>query len=140
MIERPFVLDASVAMAWCFAGEGTAGSDAARDRLGRTGAVVPGHWPAEIEHGARRGERRGRATAAQIDEFLRVMRVQLIEIEVRPLSALGYLLPLARQYEITTYDAAYLELASRRGLPLATLDAAMHQVAQKLGIDLLDLG
>jgi len=128
-------------MAWCFRDEATPQTDAVRDRVNRVGAVVPGHWPAEIENAARMGERRRRATSEEIAAFVQFIRAQLIEVDQPQLeTTFGDRLPLSRQYSLSVYDAAYVELANRRGLPLATLDANMRRAAQLMGIDLLDIG
>jgi len=139
MIELPIVIDSSLTMAWCFKDEATGASDAIRDRLERTSAVVPAHWPIEVQNSARVGERRGKVSLGELGAFIAFVRLQHIELDVRPLDAtFGDLLALSRQYGVTPYDAAYIELALRRGLPLATRDANMARAAQSLGITLLD--
>ncbi|HEY8692195.1 MAG TPA: type II toxin-antitoxin system VapC family toxin [Chloroflexota bacterium] len=140
MVERPLVIDASVTLAWCFPDETTPHTDALRGRVTRTGAIVPPHWRIEIENTVRVAERRRRITAAQVADFVRFIRAQLIEVDDRPLvTTFGNLMPLASQYSLSVYDAAYVEIANRRGLPLATLDANMRRAAQQMGIDVLDL-
>jgi predicted nucleic acid-binding protein len=137
MVERPIVLDASATMAWCFSGERTAQSEALRDRVGRSGAVVPAHWSIEIENTLRAGERRGRTTALDIQGFIRLIRAAPLEIDVRPLSDFGNLAHFARALSLSVYDAAYVELAQRRGLPLATLDGNMRRAAAQLAVEVL---
>ncbi len=84
-------------------------------------------------------ERRGRINAAQQAEFLERLRQLPIHIEHRPAVWLGQqILPLARSYRLTAYDAAYLELAAREGLPLATNDAALKAAARSAGVPLVD--
>jgi predicted nucleic acid-binding protein len=140
MVERPLVIDASVTMAWCFPDESTPKTEALRDRVSLTGAVVPPHWRIEIENTIRVGQRRGKATTQEIQAFVELIQAAPVEIDVRPLATFGNLLPLAQRYSLSVYDAAYVELASRRGLPLATLDANMQRAAQEMGIDLIDIG
>jgi predicted nucleic acid-binding protein len=141
MIELPLVIDASVALAWCFRDEARPKTDALRGRVTLAGAVVPPHWRIEVENTVRVGERRSRITPVQVGDFVQFIRAQLIEVDQRPLATtFGDLLPLARQYSVSVYDATYIELASRRGLPLATLDDNMNRAARQLGIDVLDLG
>jgi len=86
------------------------------------------------------GERRGKAAPADIPPFVALIQAAPIEIDRRSLESFGDLLPLAREYGLTVYDAAYVELANRRGFPLATLDGEMRRAAQQMGIDLLDIG
>jgi predicted nucleic acid-binding protein len=141
MVERPLVIDASVTLAWCFPDEATPHADALRGRVTVVGAVVPPHWRIEIENTVRVAERRHRIGAEHVMDFVRFIRAQIIEVDDRPLqTTFGDLMPLARQHSLSVYDAAYVELASRRGLPLATLDANMQRAAQEMGIDLIDIG
>ena len=84
-------------------------------------------------------ERRGRINAAQQAEFLERLRLLPIRIEHRPAVWLGQqILPLARAYRLTAYDAAYLELAIREGLPLATLDSDLRNAAAAAGVALVE--
>ncbi|MFI5267403.1 MAG: type II toxin-antitoxin system VapC family toxin [Chloroflexota bacterium] len=140
MVERPLVIDASVTLAWCFPDEATPATDALRGRVTLTGAVVPPHWRIEIESTVRLAERRRRIAAAQVADFVRFIRAQMIEVDQPPLqTTFGDLMPIARQYSLSVYDAAYVDLANRRGLSLATLNANIRRAARQIGIDLVDL-
>ncbi|MGA2718485.1 MAG: type II toxin-antitoxin system VapC family toxin [Candidatus Acidiferrales bacterium] len=134
-----FVVDASAALAWCFEDESSSWTDGLLDRL-RQGdqIVVPAHWPAEILNGLLFALRRNRIKAGQHvvfwDELLR------LPIETEPalnLAQARTALALAEQHGLTIYDAAYLELAQRRDLPLATLDTDLRKAAQVEGVTLL---
>ena len=132
-----FVVDASVALAWCFADETSTYADRVLDRLEGEEAVAPAIWPLEIANGLRTAERRGRIDPS---ELLRVrvllrslpVRVEAIELEV----ALAEVLEVARAHDLTAYDAAYLALAARRGLALATADDALRRACEQAGVDL----
>lgn len=132
------VVDCSMTMAWCFADEQTDHTQALLTRLRTSRAVVPVLWPLEVCNVLLVGERRGRLTQAQVAQFVVLLRSLPITVdEEAPRRVWDQILTLARQYGLTVYDAAYLELALRRGLPLATLDAALQAAAQAAGITLL---
>ncbi len=109
-----------------------------RRRVQANGAVVPEHWQAEVENTVRIGEIRGMLTREDVSKFIEVIRAQQIEVDRQPVpQTFGELLPLSRQHRITVYDAAYVELAKRRGLQLATLDEGMLRAARALGVEVL---
>jgi len=133
-----FVLDASVAVAWCFDDEGTPAAWALLDRLRSAPAHVPALWELEIGNILLAAERRRRITQARAVEFLGILGE--LDIRVDPDlrgRALRDVLPLARERRLTTYDATYLELAMRLGLPLATKDTALARAAAALRIKTL---
>ena len=136
---KRFVVDASVTLAWCFSDEHTTFAEAALDLLANGAeAMAPAIWPFEVANALLVGEKRKRVTVAQVTSILQ--RVTDLPISVDPVQigrAFQQVLPLARQTELTEYDAAYLELALRLGLPLATLDARLRQSAKDAGIALL---
>lgn len=128
-----FVVDASAALAWCFEDEQTSWADGLLERLRQGDEIaVPAHWPTLV---ASRGKRiKADQTALFWDELAR------LPIEFEPaLTAprAKAVLALGEKYGLTVYDAAYLELALRRQLPLGTLDAALRKAAQTEGIALL---
>lgn len=133
-----FVVDCSVAVTWCFADEASPAADALLDRMQEAGAVVPALWHLEIGNVLLQAERRGRLTAADQAARVALLRRLPLETDAETTSrALGEILLLARAQRLTTYDAAYLELAARRGLPLATRDRALQAAAEQLGVALL---
>ncbi|HZB87609.1 MAG TPA: type II toxin-antitoxin system VapC family toxin [Terracidiphilus sp.] len=134
----PFVLDASLAMSWCFADESTPYSRAVLGVLTDTWAEVPALWLTEIANVLAVNERKGRIGAAIADAFLETLGALDIHVEqpVPPIDG-RLLLPLVRRYRLTAYDAAYLELAQRRNLPLATLDKDLMTAARQAGIALV---
>lgn len=132
-----FVLDASTMLGWYFEDE-RKGAEPLLRELARSRAVVPAHWQAELANGVVIGERRGRSNLSQIGALLAL--IDSFEIEVDGDGndeALDRILPLARAHKLTVYDALYLELAERRGLPLATLDGPLSRAAQSVGIEVL---
>jgi predicted nucleic acid-binding protein len=134
------VLDASAAIAWCFADEASPRSYALLDRVLDEGAIVPGLWHLEIGNALLQAERRGRITPADSAVRLELIAQLRLEIdhEMTP-RALRETLILARAQDLTTYDAVYLDLAARRGVALATKDAALARAAKRLGIAIVPL-
>ena len=133
-----FVLDASVAIAWCFDDESTPQAWALLDRLRATPAHVPALWALEIGNILLGAEKRRRISKARTIEFLGILG----ELDIRvdpdlPGRAFRDVLPLARERHLTTYDATYLELAMRFGLPLATKDKALARAAAALRVKTL---
>ena len=130
-----FVLDASITLCWAFANEEHPVAVAALDHLQQGEAQVPSLWWFEVRNALVMNERRGRLTEAETDSFLRNLGQLAINVDRVPAEA--GLLTLARQHRLTVYDAAYLELAQRDGLTLATLDTALRQAAKAVGVPLL---
>jgi predicted nucleic acid-binding protein len=136
----PFVVDASMTLSWCFAGEATPYSRGVLAAFETTYAIVPALWPFEIANALALAERRKRITEDGITAFLETLRRLPIQIERRDALWLWQaLLPLAREHRLTAYDAAYLDLAKREGLSLATLDHDLQEAGRTLGIAVLEL-
>jgi predicted nucleic acid-binding protein len=132
------VLDASMAAAWLFADEQTPEVLAVLDEVTMGGAHVPALWHLEMASLLRAAERRGRCAAALADQLL--ASLASLPIAVDPETdrhAWHATRRLSREHDLTPYDAAYLELALRRGLPLATRDAALIAAARRCGVALL---
>lgn len=131
-----FVLDASVALAWCFRDEGGDYPARVLDALRGGEAVVASHWTLEVSNGLLVAERRGRIGS---QEGARVVRLLLaLPIVVDPVErsrALTATYRLARTRSLSSYDAAYLELAGRLGVPLATLDEDLREAAAAEGVE-----
>jgi predicted nucleic acid-binding protein len=132
------VLDASVALAWCFDHEATAATQEVLDRLDAGSAIAPSLLPLEIANVLALAERRKRITPTDVVEFVELIDTLAIEIEKETSSrALHDVLNLARNEALTAYDASYLELAMRLGLPLASKDVSLRRAATRLGVPLL---
>ena len=133
-----FVIDASVALAWCFDDEATATTRALLDRFADDSAEVPCLWHLEVANALAVGERNRRITPARTSEFIALIAtLPIIVDEQTPRLALTTVLDLARSERLSAYDASYLELAMRRGLPLATKDDALAKAARRMGVTLL---
>jgi len=134
----PFVVDASMTLSWCFASEASERGDIVLSALRKSYAVVPSLWPFEIASSLVVAERRQRITPAESEQFVQQLRRLQIHIERRESLWLWQaILPLARQHRLSAYDAAYLDLAKREALPLATLDANLKQAAAALEIPVI---
>jgi predicted nucleic acid-binding protein len=133
-----FVLDNSVALAWCFEDEQTPELMALLDRLVETGAVAPSLWPLEAQNGLLMAERRSRLDAARRAELARLVRDLPITLDGETAAqACTETVALADRHGLSVYDASYLELAKRRGLPLATADRPLRAAAVASGAALL---
>ena len=135
----PFVLDTSVAMVWGFEDEDTEYASRTLELLADDAAVVPAIWPLEVANAILMSERRGRLSAADTIRFLELLDGLPITVEDVALGyALGVVLEVGRTRGLTSYDAAYLELAMRRGLTLATLDGCLAAAAGEAGVPLVE--
>jgi predicted nucleic acid-binding protein len=124
-------------MAWYFADETSAYADQIARALPERVAFVPMLWPLEVANVLLIGERRKRSTQAQAARLLASLAEMPITVDDETnLHAWGGTLSLAREQNLTAYDAAYLELAMRRGLPLATLDDKLKAAATTIGVPL----
>ena len=133
------VIDASLTMAWYFEDESTKAADALLDRVADTGAVVPGLWRLEVANAFQIAVRRQRIDAVYRDASLTELTLLPITIDADTNSyAWSTTLRLAERFSLTAYDAAYLELAQRRSLPLATLDRDLR-AASAVGIELFGI-
>jgi len=132
------VLDVSLSCAWCFADEATAESWAILELLQTGQAQVPALWLWETANVLVQAERRGRISPAAIRTYLGLLEGLPISVE-QPSTASAWhdTLALARSHRLTSYDAAYLELALRRSLPLASRDQALQAAARAEGVPLL---
>jgi len=130
-----FVLDGSLALAWYFKDEADPYADAVASRFPATRAAVPVIWPLEIANAVLMGERRQRSTEAQATTWLGyVGSLPIVVDDETNDRAWDDVLSLARAHRLSAYDAAYLELALRRGLPLATLDDKLKAAASAVGV------
>jgi predicted nucleic acid-binding protein len=130
------VLDASVALSWCFEDEANTYADRILDLLAHGAeAQAPAIWPLEIYNSLLTAERRKRITAAESANWLNKITALKISIGA-PLNfrEAGDILSIAREYGLSMYDASYVELARRAALPLATIDRKLDAAARKSGI------
>ena len=124
----PFVLDASVAACWAFQDEDDPRADLALSRIKTDEALVPGLWWFELRNILVVNERRKRIAEADTTNFLKYISQLTIKTDRFPDS--DAVLRLSRTRQLTVYDACYLELAQREGVPLATLDSYLARAAR----------
>lgn len=133
-----FVVDASVVLAWCFADEASDVADRVLDHLVSDGALAPSIWPLEVANALRTAERRGRLQLADFPRVSELLVSLPVQVELVDLDdAVGDVLDFARRLDLTAYDAAYLELAARRGVALATIDDRLRAACIRSGVDLV---
>ena len=135
-----FVLDASVALLWLAPETNPAGADyatVALVALKESQAVVPSLLALEIANVVAKLESKGAVTEADSQRYIALLWGLNITVDQATAAhALGDTLNLARRYKLSAYDAAYLELALRAGLPLATLDAGLAKAAKTAGVSI----
>ncbi len=132
-----FVLDCSVTMAWCYDDEATAYTNGVRDSLIEVGAIVPALWRLEVANATLIGERRKRLDEAGGSRFLILLNGLPIAVDGETATrAWADTRSLARAHNLSVYDATYLELAVRLGLPLAALDGKLKAAALAVGVRL----
>lgn len=126
-----FVLDVSACLPWCYEDEQSALSEQLLDWAGSGSQLyVPSLWTFEIVNALVQGVRRQRLSAERAAEFLEQLQHFAFRIDTAPaLADLARLRELASRHQLTSYDAAYLDLAIRTGLPLATLDQPLRKAA-----------
>jgi predicted nucleic acid-binding protein len=131
-------IDASIIVAWAIEDDQTTLSDAVQDALASgERAVAPALWPLEVANALLVAERHHRLSQAALLAFM--TRLGQVPIETEPVelhTTPGPVVALARQLDLAVYDACYLELAARRGLPLATVDSRLAAAARKAGVPL----
>lgn len=133
-----FVVDNSVALAWCFEDEHTQPLMDLLDRVAETGAFAPSLWPLEALNGLLMAERRRRVDARRRQRLAGFLRALPITLDPETADqAWSVTARLAERYRLSVYDAAYLELAQRRKVPLATLDGDLIRAAKALGTTVL---
>ena len=133
----PFVLDASIVLAWQFADESSEYADRVVAGLRDDQGIVPSIWLLEVANGFLAAERRRRITPAEV--LVAVGECLELPLSLREVDRedLGRILDLARDHQLSVYDAAYLDLAMRETLPLATLDRDLLLAAARAGVTTL---
>jgi predicted nucleic acid-binding protein len=131
----PFIVDASVAVCWLMPDEHHAVAQAAYARIARDSADIPVLWWYELRNVLIVNERRRRFDPSKTALALRLLRALPIAIDAEEDE--DALMDIARRHRLAVYDATYLELALRRGLPLATLDTALAAAARAEAVELV---
>jgi predicted nucleic acid-binding protein len=131
------VMDASVALAWCFPDEASDYADEVLVAAEGHSIVVPALWPIEVTNALLVAERRKRVKPAEIRRFVELLESLTVLVDSQPVAeSVRNVLPLAREYGLSAYDAAYLDVAIRYGALLATLDGRLQLAGKKAGIEL----
>ena len=134
-----FVLDGSVTMVWGFEDEADDYAEAILERMPDLQAHVPSLWPLEVANALLVGERRRRITSAETARFIAILGAFPITVDDQTVGhAWADTMHLARAHNLSSYDAAYLELAIRLGLPLAALDGKLKTAAGAMGVPLFE--
>ncbi len=129
------VVDASIAIAWSFPDERDTESLAAARKIIQEGGLVPALWLWEVQNVLRNAERRGRIDEEKTARILRDLRAMPMAVAPSPSEIVfGPEFDLARRFGLTVFDAAYLGLALRRGIPLATRDTELRTAANTIGL------
>jgi predicted nucleic acid-binding protein len=130
-----FVVDNSVVMSWCFRDETNQYADTVLERLAEATAFVPSIWPLEVVNVLLVAERKKRLSKADSVRFITLLSQLPIIIEhERPEGIMSDLLALARATNLSSYDASYLDLSMRKGLPIATLDTRLTDAARLVNV------
>ena len=134
-----FVVDASVALCWYFPGQKTAYTEAIFDRLaGGDEALAPALWPFEMVNSLVVAARQKAITLSQLDTFIADLKDLPITVDVDGVGrSYSSILRLCRQHQLSSYDAAYLDLALVEGVAIATLNKNLRTAARAAGVQLL---
>jgi predicted nucleic acid-binding protein len=135
-----FVIDNSIVMTWCFIDEANQYADAVLEHLSEATAIVPPIWPFEVVNVLLVAERRQRLRELDSVRFLSLLSQLPIYVEQAwPEISMKDLLALGRAHELSSYDASYLDLAMGQGLPMATLDRKLLEVAKRMEVPILEV-
>jgi predicted nucleic acid-binding protein len=138
-----FVLDASVALLWLVPQTNPSGidyADAILTAMKESQAVVPSLFALEVANVVAKVESKGLVTQADSQRYISLLgQLNMATDQATMMHALGDTLNLARRYKLSAYDAAYLELALRSGLPLSTLDADLAKAATSAGVPIFGM-
>lgn len=127
-----FVVDNSVVMSWCFKDETNQYADAILDCLSDAIAFVPSIWPLEVVNVLLVAERKKRLSETDSVRFITLLsQLPIIVEHERPERTMKDLLALARSNNLSSYDASYLDLSMRKGIPIATLDTRVITASKK---------
>lgn len=135
---KPIVLDCSIVLTWFFEDESNPRADAALSQLPQTEAIVPPLWYFELSNAILVAERKKRISEADAARIIELIGELPIAMDMNTAwNALQETRLLAKEHNLSVYDAAYLELAMRLGLLLATLDKDLEKAAKKAGVKVL---
>jgi predicted nucleic acid-binding protein len=131
------VIDASLALAWCFPDEASDYAATVLINLENCTIWVPGIWSLEIANAVVVGERRKRLKEPEIRQFINLLDSLRLVQDIQPANELiPGIVPLARKYSLSAYDAAYLDVSIRRAAQFATLDSKLATAAKAAGVSI----
>ncbi len=134
-----FVVDNSVVMSWCFEDEGNSYADAVLESLEFVQGLAPAVWPLEVANVLLVAERKKRIDRSSVVRFLALLQGLPLRVEQEPPSrVLTEIFALARDQGLSSYDASYLDLAMRFGIPIATVDESLIKAAKNCAVPLFD--
>lgn len=134
-MKPAFILDCSVTMAWCFEDETCEYSENVINTLQKKDAIVPPLWPLEVTNVLLIAERKKRISHLKSTAFKELLNQLPIHVDQNAtVRCFGSVMELAREQQLTSYDASYLEIALLNKLPIATLDKAIKQAAKKIDV------
>jgi predicted nucleic acid-binding protein len=137
-MKEDFVIDNSIVMSWCFKDGISKYTDAILDRLENATAYVPSIWPLEVGNVLLVAERKKRLSESDSLRFISLLSELAIIVEQEsPERMLSEILNLAREHRLSSYDASYLDIAIRKGLPLATTDDDLISAAKRCGVPIV---
>jgi len=132
-----FVLDNSVVTGWYLPDQATAYSESIASRLEGDKALVPALWQLELANVLKTACTRGKLNLHTARQILDALGQLPIEIDASPAPGQRQIFELAMRHQLSSYDAAYLELAMRHGLPIATQDLQLKNAAIAAGVEVL---
>jgi predicted nucleic acid-binding protein len=137
-MDKSFVVDNSIVMTWFFQDQANPYSDSILDRLTEASAFVPSIWPLEVVNVLLTAERKKYIGQADSIRFISLLLQLPIVVDYEsPQKVMQDLIGLGRSHRLSSYDASYLSLAMRKGLPLATLDKNLQRAAKMVNVPLL---
>lgn len=135
-----FVIDNSVVMTWCFKDENRHYSDFILNKIEIATAIVPSIWPLEVTNVLLVAERRKLISEADSTRFIALLsELPIIVDQEPPERMIKEIFALARKHNLSSYDASYLDLAMRKGLPIATLDKNLLAAAKRIKVSILKI-
>jgi len=132
-----FVIDNSVVVGWYFESQATDYSDRVLDMLANDTAYVPGLWILEFSNILRKATLAGKIDKTRSAEIIELVEGLPLAVDYTP-AHIAANLQLATKYGLSSYDAAYLELAIRMKLPIAANDEALRSAAMRAGVGLVE--
>ena len=128
-------MDTSVVMTWCFRDEADKYGDIVLDSFVDSTGIVPSIWPLEVTNVLLAAQRRGRISEADSARFISLLHnLPIIVEQESPDRMFGEIYTLAHEHNLSSYDASFLDLAMRKGLPIATIDRKLKNAAEQIGL------